>query len=226
MLEKDLTIKGMCDELILKKVLKEFSRQGVDQESERFKRCNLKKHRMSKHIDMFETVIVPAELQEDIIIRSSFSRVNGRFPALSYFNRETKAAIWRSSELQQLQLISRNTDDEDYLNAISRGPKEGQELFVFNQGSKEVKALQVENTAHYKSISIIYYNFNALWRITQGFEKMWSMSNRFQKSKKKAKFLSKIEKSLWFANIDQILKYAFKVKLAIEVRLLYESYLQ
>jgi hypothetical protein len=44
---------------------------------------------------------------------------------------------------------------------------------------------------------------------------MWSMSNRFEKSKKKTKFITKIEKSLWFANIDAILKYAFKVKIAI-----------
>jgi hypothetical protein len=62
--------------------------------------------------------------------------------------------------------LSRNSDDEEYLGALTKGCLGNEQLFVFNQGSKEIKALQVENTAQYKNIHIVFYNFNALYRIT------------------------------------------------------------
>ena len=58
---------------------------------------------------------------------------------------------------------------------------------------------------------LINYCFSDPKKVVSAFEKMWEYSNRYAKSKKKHKFLSKIDKSKWFALIDNILVKAFLV---------------
>eukprot|EP00347_Sterkiella_histriomuscorum_P021540 403333619 len=54
-------------------------------------------------------------------------------------------------------------------------------------------------------------------KISQAFEKMWQISNKYEKSKKKSKFLTKIEKSKWFLHIDNLIQKSFLVHRALIV---------
>jgi hypothetical protein len=58
-------------------------------------------------------------LTDDQIKGSSFARVNGRFPALAYYNKTLDIAIWRSSELEGSVMGKRNLDDENFLKEIN-----------------------------------------------------------------------------------------------------------
>ena len=59
------------------------------------------KTRIRQRIDLPGQVLVPNKLTDEQIIGTSYTRVNGRFPILTYFNSQLNIAIWRSSEPDQ-----------------------------------------------------------------------------------------------------------------------------
>lgn len=99
-------------------------------------------------------------------------------------------------------------DDESYLKSINRGATPTQRLYIFNHNDKESKNYPQEEPSKYTETKLINYGIFETKKIATAFEKLWEYSNRFSKSKKKNKFLSKIEKSKWFILIDNIITKA------------------
>ena len=78
-------------------------RLGAFTKTDRFKLMKFddEKKRESINYNSFDNgYFVPASLQDEQVLASSDCRIDGRFPTLSYINRKSGFAIWRSSELR------------------------------------------------------------------------------------------------------------------------------
>jgi len=80
-------------------VMNDYTRQGVFLEGRAlFKPILMEdKIRLDRRIDLPSHVIVPFSLADGDHLRCAYSRVNGRFPTLTYFNKRYGFALWRSS---------------------------------------------------------------------------------------------------------------------------------
>ena len=78
---------------------------------------------------------VPADLLEDQYIQASFARTHGKFPILTYYSSNKKAAIWRSSELLPQTNSNRNSDDEFFLKSIGKSVNGKNELIIMSARS-------------------------------------------------------------------------------------------
>jgi hypothetical protein len=54
--------------------------------------------RKSRKIDLPSQAYIPSGLPPDSHLKCAYSRVNGRFPALTYFSQKFEFAIWRGSQ--------------------------------------------------------------------------------------------------------------------------------
>lgn len=84
---------------MIEKVMAEFERQGVSKEGATlFKQVQLDNDcRVKWKIDWPTHVYVPQSLSQDYHLKCGYSRNNGRFPILSYYNKKYGFALWRSS---------------------------------------------------------------------------------------------------------------------------------
>ena len=62
---------------------------------------------------------VPATISEELMLGTAESRIDGRFPTLSYINKKSGYAIWRSSELKSKAMGTEIADnDVSYLKEL------------------------------------------------------------------------------------------------------------
>ncbi|CDW76870.1 myotubularin-related protein 2 [Stylonychia lemnae] len=196
-------------------VFKEFNRQGILDQS-RFKIYELpEKIRIRQRIDLPAQVIVPKKLTEEQITGSSRARFSGRFPILSYYNSHLNIAIWRGAELNQQTPVKRDIDDENYIKEINIESEGNSKLYIFSPYDKDTKNIVCETEQAYPDTKLVKYGFHSQSKLAQAFEKMWQISNKYDKSKKKSKFLSKIEKSKWFNFIDNMILKSMLVHKAL-----------
>lgn len=64
-------------------------------------------------------VYVPAEITENSLAIAAPIRNRGKFPVLSYYDKLSKCAIWRSSQLVPTAYPSRSMDDEKLVAALT-----------------------------------------------------------------------------------------------------------
>ena len=104
-------------------------------------------------------MIIPAALSEDDHLRCAYSRVSGRFPTLSYFNKRFGFAIWRGSQPAYDTQTTRSKDDEKYIMGINSGSEQSQQLLIFNPKDKKLRShYPVENPKYYERVVIESYN--------------------------------------------------------------------
>uniref|UniRef100_A0AAY4EJU3 Myotubularin phosphatase domain-containing protein n=1 Tax=Denticeps clupeoides TaxID=299321 RepID=A0AAY4EJU3_9TELE len=154
------------------------------------------------------TLVVPKIASQATVMGSAKFRSRGRLPALSYFHRETKAAICRCS--QPLSGFSaRCVEDEQMLQAISQANPNCPFMYVvdtrpkLNAMANRAAGKGYENEGNYSNIR---FNF-------QGIENIHVMRNSLQKllevcalkSPSMSDYLTGLENSGWLRHIKAVM---------------------
>lgn len=159
-------------------------------------------------ISLPNTCYVPKQLSDKQLIGSAEFRTHGKFPILTYYNQENGIAIWRSSMPFSQSL--RNKLDEQVLSSLQRSH---QKLYIFNPYSVqqiEERSILIEKDPLYKNIKHVHYLLGDPSFVGKQFLKLWKYSNK-RDGKYQKNFLTKLAKTEWLTNIDNMLKSAFLI---------------
>ena len=110
----------MNDNQVLNLVMKEYDRMGVPG-AQLFSKIELDDQtRIKRRIDLPQVVYIPQGLEPDDHLKCSDARTFGRFPTLTYFNRQLGYSLWRSSSQSFDPTTKRSQEDEKFMAAINR----------------------------------------------------------------------------------------------------------
>jgi hypothetical protein len=115
--------------------------------------------RMNRKIDLPSTVYIPVSITEENYFRCGFARVNGRFPTLTYYNRQYGFALWRSSEFCVDK--GRSEGDELFIKGINQNAEQHQVLIIMNSiDKKTTKPFLYERPNIYHKTKLVAYSMN------------------------------------------------------------------
>ncbi|XP_051782348.1 myotubularin-related protein 6 [Erpetoichthys calabaricus] len=193
----------------------EFERMGVPCDQWQLSDVN----RDYKVCDTYpRDIYVPSTVSKPIIVGSSKFRSKGRFPVLSYFFQEKKAAVCRCS--QPLSGFSaRCLEDEHMLQAISRANPNSRFMYVMDTRPK-LNALAnraagkgYENEDNYLNIRFQFVGIENIHVMRSSLQKLLEVIG--SKSLSVTEFLTGIENSGWLRHIKAILDAAITLSKAI-----------
>jgi Myotubularin-like phosphatase domain len=132
--------------------------------------------RQNWKIDLPQSVVVPFILGDGAHLKCSKSRANGRFPTLTYYNKEKGYALWRSSQLSIDTTIGQSTDDVAYLKCINKNAGPNQKLYYFNPADKKTtKPFPFEKPTYYERSQMIVYGMADVKQVGAAFEAIWGI---------------------------------------------------
>ncbi|OXB58773.1 hypothetical protein ASZ78_000324 [Callipepla squamata] len=163
---------------------------------------------------------VPRTASKPIIVGSSKFRSKGRFPVLSYYHKDKKAAICRCS--QPLSGFSaRCLEDEHMLQAISKANPSNRYMYVMdtrpklNAMANRAAGKGYENEDNYSNIRFQFVGIENIHVMRSSLQKLLEVSGT--KGLSVNDFLSGLENSGWLRHIKAVLDAAvFLVKVLIE----------
>ena len=150
---------------------------------------------------------IPLGLEPEDHIKCSDARTFGRFPTLTYFNRQLGYSIWRSSSQSFDTSTKRSIEDDKYLASLNKNSE--QKYYIFNPAEKSATKTSLENESYYPGSKTVIYKMSQNRDVSAAFESMWEACQTFTESK--AKFIKLTEKSRWFKIINRVLKKAILI---------------
>lgn len=157
-------------------------------------------------------VIVPKTVDDDTLIKAAQFRQHGRFPVLSYYSKQTKAVMMRSSQPLTGQNNKRCREDEKLVNSVLGIGKRG--YIVDTRSSSAAKSAQskgggYEPEAHYSQWRRINQPIERRQHFHESLIKLMEACS--DNGASMDKWLSKLESSNWLTNIKDILTCACTV---------------
>ncbi|XP_078403561.1 phosphatidylinositol-3,5-bisphosphate 3-phosphatase MTMR8 isoform X2 [Cetorhinus maximus] len=186
-------------------IREEFQRMGVPNEhweqtdvNESYETCNT-----------YSTFLcVPKGASKPIIVGSSKFRSRGRFPVLSYFFKENKAAICRCS--QPLSGFStRCVEDEQMLQAISKANPGSSFMYVvdtrpkLNAMANRAAGKGYENEDYYSNIRFQFIGIENIHVMRNSLQKLLEVCEL--KAPSMSEFLTGLENSGWLRHIKAVM---------------------
>ncbi|XP_021234893.1 myotubularin-related protein 6 isoform X1 [Numida meleagris] len=163
---------------------------------------------------------VPRTASKPIIVGSSKFRSKGRFPVLSYYHKDKKAAICRCS--QPLSGFSaRCLEDEHMLQAISKANPSNRYMYVMdtrpklNAMANRAAGKGYENEDNYSNIRFQFVGIENIHVMRSSLQKLLEVSGT--KGLSVNDFLSGLENSGWLRHIKAVLDAAVFLVKAIAV---------
>ncbi|KAG1666790.1 Myotubularin-related protein 9 [Nymphon striatum] len=156
-----------------------------------------------------QTMIVPKNIDDKTLAIVSNFRQHGRFPILSYFHKENKTVLLRSSQPMTGQNNKRCKEDERLLNSVLSSGKRG---FIIDTRSQNLAQLAktrgggFESEVHYPQWRRICKSIERYPLFQDSFCKLVEACN--DTSSGMDKFLSRLENSDWLSHIKDILNCA------------------
>ncbi|KAK3087957.1 hypothetical protein FSP39_012815 [Pinctada imbricata] len=162
-------------------------------------------------------VIVPKSIDDDTVAKAAAFRQYGRFPVLSYYHRQTKAVVMRSSQPLTGTNNKRCKEDEKLLNAVLSIGKRG--FIVDTRSSNAAKAAQSKGGGYEPEMHYSHWK-----RIHQPVERRQAFNDSLIRLMEACcdygismdKWLSKLESSNWLTHIKDILTCACTVAQVID----------
>lgn len=163
-------------------------------------------------------VIVPKSIDDDTVVKASQFRQNGRFPVLSYYHRQSKAVMMRSSQ----PLIGMNNrrckEDERLVNSVMGRGNKG--YIIDMRSPAAAKAAQnkgggYEPEVHYPQWRRIHQSVERRQTFHDSLIKL--MESSFDNSCSMDKWLSKLESSNWLSHVKDILTCACTIAQCIDL---------
>ncbi|XP_062856501.1 myotubularin-related protein 7a [Trichomycterus rosablanca] len=163
-------------------------------------------------------LLVPKSATLPVIVGSSKFRSRGRFPTLSYYCKETQAAICRSS--QPLSGFSaRCLEDEQMLEAIMKSNPASQFMYVvdtrpkLNAMANRATGKGYENEDNYTNIKFQFLGIENIHVMRNSQQKLIEVSDLCSPSM--GEFISGLENSDWLKHIRSILAAGIFVARAV-----------
>ncbi|XP_036380158.1 myotubularin-related protein 8 [Megalops cyprinoides] len=151
---------------------------------------------------------VPKAASKPTIVGSSKFRSRGRFPVLSYFHKETNAAVCRCS--QPLSGFSaRCVEDEQMLQAISKANPKSSFMYVvdtrpkLNAMANRAAGKGYENEDHYANIRFQFVGIENIHVMRNSLQKLMEVCT--MKSPTMSDYLTGLENSGWLRHIKAVM---------------------
>ncbi|KAL8589142.1 Myotubularin-related protein 9 [Nucella lapillus] len=156
-----------------------------------------------------QAVIVPKAVDDETLIRAASFRMGGRFPVFSFFHKESKAVLMRSSQPLTGQSGRRCKEDEKLINSVLGKGRRG--YIVDTRAQTVAKMAQskgggYEPEAHYPQWRRIHQPIERRQAFHDSLIKMIEASS--DGGATMDKWLSKLESSAWLTHIKDILTTA------------------
>jgi myotubularin-related protein 9 len=156
-----------------------------------------------------QAVFVPKTVDDDTIIKAATFRQGGRFPVLSYYHRDSKAVLMRSSQPLTGPNGKRCKEDERLVNSVMGMGKRG--YIVDTRAQSVAKMAQskgggYELEVHYPQWRRIHQPVERRQSFHDSLIKMIEACNDSNSSMDK--WLSKLESSNWLTHVKDILTTA------------------
>ncbi|KAK6960629.1 myotubularin-related protein 9 [Biomphalaria glabrata] len=164
-----------------------------------------------------QAVFVPKAVDDDIIIKAAAFRQGGRFPVLSYYHKDSKAVLLRSSQPLTGPSGKRCKEDERLVNSVMGMGKRG--YIVDTRAQSVAKVAQskgggYELEAHYPQWRRIHQSIERRQSFHDSLIKMIEACNDSNSSMDK--WLSKLESSNWLTHVKDIITSACVVAQSID----------
>ncbi|KAH9491937.1 Myotubularin- protein 9 [Bulinus truncatus] len=156
-----------------------------------------------------QAMFVPKAVDDDVIIKAATFRQGGRFPVLSYYHKESKAVLLRSSQPLTGPSGKRCKEDERLVNSVMGMGKRG--YIVDTRAQNVAKVAQskgggYELEAHYPQWRRIHQPIERRQSFHDSLIKMIEACNDSNSSMDK--WLSKLESSNWLTHVKDIITSA------------------
>ncbi|XP_025090665.1 myotubularin-related protein 9-like [Pomacea canaliculata] len=154
-------------------------------------------------------VIVPKSIDDETLIKAAAFRMGGRFPVFSYFHKDSKAVLMRSSQPLAGTSGRRCKEDEKLVNSILGNGRRG---YILDTRAQNVAKVAQSKGGGYELES----NYPQWWRIHQPIERRQAFHDSLIKmieassdsNSNMDKWLSKLDSSAWMTHIKDILTTA------------------
>lgn len=210
----ELPIEIQTDGWAIYDIRKEFERQGVKADEEKF--------RIQKWWNTTDTnnicetypyeVYVPGKISPTEVASWAEFRAKRRFPALSFYYSEKGTSLWRCAQNLPGMMGRRSTDDEYMFKWIGR-TNDTQTAVVIYDARSQVKAYSnrlkgggYENTNYYGNWVINFWSIDNIFGVSKAYQKLFSSVNSQKKIKDNQTLFSTIESSGWYLLIKSILQ--------------------
>ncbi|ESO86027.1 hypothetical protein LOTGIDRAFT_129928 [Lottia gigantea] len=154
-------------------------------------------------------VIVPKQIEDELLQRVAKFRHHGRFPVLSYFHKDNKSVLMRSSQPLTGQNGNRCKEDEKLVNSVL---SQGRRGYIIDTRAQSVAKMAQAKGGGYEPEA----NYSRWRRIHQPIERHQAFHDSLIKmieacsdsNSSMDKWLSKLESSNWMTHIKDILTCA------------------
>lgn len=171
-----------------------------------------------KICDTYPRVLyLPSSATKEVAIGSAQFRSRNRLPTLSYFHRDSKAAICRSS--QPLSgFNTRSVDDEEMVNSILRSTPHTQHLYIvdtrpkINAMANRAAGKGYENTEFYENVEFQFIGIENIHVMRQSLQKLVYACGESQAGES---FLDCLESSGWMKHIKCVIETSYFIAKAV-----------
>ncbi|GFQ68442.1 myotubularin-related protein 9, partial [Trichonephila clavata] len=156
-----------------------------------------------------QLVIVPKSIDDDTLKTVAGFRQFGRFPILSYYHKDNKAALLRSSQPMIGANNRRCKEDERLLNVVLGSGKKG---YIIDTRSQNIALLArtkgggFEPDVHYPLWKRMHKPIDRYFNLLESLTKMIDACN--ETNGNVDKWLSRLESSGWLTNVKDVLTCA------------------
>ena len=129
--------------------------------------------------------IIPLSVTSAHLKLCSNFRTKGRFPSLTFFDKETGCTLWRSSQTKTGLMASRSIDDEKMLSEIGRmSPNQGDDVKVviydarsyINALANKVMNGGFENTKdYYRDCELVFCDIDNIHAVRDAINKVYEL---------------------------------------------------
>ena len=148
-----------------------------------------------------QAVLVPKSIDDEVIKKAAMFRQGGRFPTLSYYHRESKSVLMRSSQPLTGTNGKRCKEDEQLVNAVMGMGRRG---YIVDTRSPKLAGGGVELEAHYPQWRRIHTRIERKQAFHDSLIKLVEACN----DNSMDKWLSKLESSNWLTHVKDIITSA------------------
>eukprot|EP00794_Sanderia_malayensis_P007201 gene7201-8007_t len=166
------------------------------------------------------SLFVPTSATPSVITGSAQFRSKGRFPALSYYHKSTKAAICRSAQ-PLAGFNTRSSEDEQMLQAIVKSTPGSSDMYIIdtrpkiNAMANRAAGKGYENVENYDNVKFQFIGIENIHVMRQSLQKLLEICE--SKDTKMSTFLNTIESSSWLKHVKAVLDTSVFISKAVDV---------
>ena len=220
----NFNLTGVIDGYYLYNVIHEMQRQGV-YETSRIKQSNINKN--FNICSSYPEITFIANLDnntsaDDLYKSAAKYRARCRYPALTYYYKETSGSLWRCSQ-NCAGLSSRNVDDETIFLAILNLSNININKIIIYDARPLISAIGnmfkgggYENTYNYKNATLEFCSIGNIQEVNRSFNGIKDLLTEGENGEDDCYFWSRFENTGWPYLINQIMKKSIEISLKVK----------